>query len=344
MAPAGAPRLLAEKARLAAALGYKGREMTAEATALATLWAGYGSVLKVRVDVEGEDEPRRLVLKRIAPPPGDGASHRRKLRSYEVEAAFYRSDAPDYLRSKGAAVPACVAVDGDVNNGGGMEILLTDLTHESFPNRLRGGQRADIDAALTLLAKMHAAYFEKPLPPGLWEQACYWHLETRPDELRSMSDTRLQAAAAALDRRLRVSRGATLLHGDSKADNILTGDGLAALYDLQYTGAGLGARDVAYLLVSSCDARTLDRDETSLLDTYYDALLRSGVSPSFTRQALQDDFDVAVADYQRFMDGWGDWGNARWARTRTQEVLDRLESAMPSHGDWDGAIAKVFPV
>lgn len=60
----------------------------------------------------------------------------------------------------------------------------------------------------------------------------------------------------------------TLIHGDSKAANILfgpvkTGDEPpeCALYDFQYCGGGYGVKDVVYLLVSSVDARVLQKEE-----------------------------------------------------------------------------------
>ena len=324
---------------------------------LQSLWAGYGVISRVHVvfvpPCGGDLDLSKfgsLILKQVSPPPSlsssslkEDVSHLRKLKSYQVEAAFYSSEIPAELASRRAHVPMLIDRCGDVVDEGGLELLLSDLDNEGFASRL-SGSKAHVEAALTLLAKIHATYFERKLPEGLWEQACYWHLETRLSELREMSDKRLQSAAPALDRRLRqATRGMTLLHGDAKADNLLIGDdGGAAAYDFQYTGAGLGARDVAYLLVSSCDARTLELEEASLLNTYHAALLEAGVPPTFTRDMLQDDFDISVADYMRFMDGWGEWGNARWARKRTNVVLDRLEQAMKTSGDWDGAIATVY--
>lgn len=34
-------------------------------------------------------------------------------------------------------------------------------------------------AALEWLASMHACFWEQPTPAGVWEQGCYWYLDTR---------------------------------------------------------------------------------------------------------------------------------------------------------------------
>ena len=59
-----------------------------------TLWSGFGHILRVQLRGDG---PRSVVVKHVAPPAemqhprgwSGRASHERKLRSYEVERAFY---------------------------------------------------------------------------------------------------------------------------------------------------------------------------------------------------------------------------------------------------------------
>jgi hypothetical protein len=101
----------------------------------------------------------------------------------------------------------------------------------------------------------------------------------------------------------------------------------AAAYDFQYCGAGLGARDVAYLFVSSLDCGVLERYEQRLLAHYHRSLLarlralgRAG-GEAYTAEVLQRHYDLALLDYCRFMAGWGWWGNAGWARSRARALL-----------------------
>lgn len=48
---------------------------------------------------------------------------------------------------------------------------------------------------------------------------------------------------------------------------------------------------------------------------------------SYTFEALQADWRLAVCDYVRFMAGWGFWGNSSWASARARECLTQLDLA-----------------
>lgn len=54
-----------------------------EASTLQSLWAGYGEVIEATSSTD-EDEQQLIIIKEVAPPPGSGVSHTRKLRSYKV--------------------------------------------------------------------------------------------------------------------------------------------------------------------------------------------------------------------------------------------------------------------
>lgn len=354
MAAGGPPACLAPE-RLARSLGGRAAGSAAAGSAprtLQRLWAGYGHVAEVVVGGEA------LVVKVVrAPPapPGD-ASHARKLRSYAAECAFYRHAAPE-LRERGVAVPE--ALDVLERGEGDVELLMRDLW-PAFPRRVSGGTLGEASAVLRLQARLHAAFWERPGDvPGVWPEACYWHLATRTDELAATSDPRLRRAARALDERVRgvrpdgsvCGRARTLLHGDPKADNLVldAAGEEAAAYDFQYAGAGLGAKDVAHFLVSSVDARVLERHEDELLGAYHAelaGLLPPGRAAAYPAEALRDDFDVAVADYVRFMAGWGYWGNVAWAERRARRVLDRLDGggALASEDEYRAAVAREYPL
>ena len=181
-------------------------------------------------------------------------------------------------------------------------------------------------------------------PPPLLAQreGTYWHLATRPAELAAIEgDAEWGAlAAAAPGMAADLAAGAagphgTLVHGDAKAANFcFSADGArAAAFDFQYVGTGLGARDVAYLLCSAGGARQIGcapGGEAPWLDLYWAALAPrlaargvavddgsggggggGGTAPEpYTRSLLQAHYDLAAADFFRFMAGWGTWGAA----------------------------------
>ncbi len=98
---------------------------------------------------------------------------------------------------------------------------------------------------LEWLAAFHAFWWEAEPPAGLWKQGCYWHLETRQEELAQMSGTwqQLKQQAGAIDKAIRSIEGGsrqhrTLVHGDIKSENIMFSDDntQCAAYDFQYCG------------------------------------------------------------------------------------------------------------
>ncbi len=248
-----------------------------------SLWRGYGEVR--RVHVEGGPAPT-VVVKHVRPPPD---AHPRKLRSYQVEAAFYAGAAQ-------RCGPACrvARCHGHWSDGGERVFVLEDLGRS-------GG--ASVKERLRWLAAFHATFLGQA-PEGLWEIGTYWHLETRPEELARMRDAALRAEAPALDRQLREARWQTLVHGDAKDANFCaSGRGVAAV-DFQYVGPGPGIRDVAYV-IDGFGWPTLRKE--SYKDLYFEAL-RQHLPPS-AADAVSEEwrtlYPVAVRDFERFLDGWG---------------------------------------
>lgn len=248
-----------------------------------SLWSGYGEVR--RIHVEGGPAPT-VVVKHVRPPAN---AHPRKTRSYEVEAAFYRDFAPRcgpvcrVARCHGAWVEDDETV-----------FVLEDLGPS-------GG--ADVKACLRWLAAFHGTYLGVA-PEGLWEVGTYWHLETRPDELRRMKDPQLRQDAPGLDRQLREARFQTLVHGDAKSANFCQAPGgEVAAVDFQYVGGGPGIRDVAYLLEGF---RWRPFGKEALIDLYFRALRPH--LPAATAHAVEQEwralYPVAVRDFARFLDGW----------------------------------------
>lgn len=343
---AARPATATPAADVAAALAAAGLRPSGRETTLCSLWAGYGKVTSVDVVDEATNTKRPIVVKCVSPPaaPRDDQGHARKLDSYVAEAAFYRDVAPRLAGSDSrcpVAAPLAVVEAGHGEDGSySLALALSDL-RPSFPIFTRGGLKPpQIKAALTWLAGFHAAHWgladRSDVPPLLKQrQGTFWHLATRPEEYDSIpSDwSDLKAAAHAIDARLRHAAAGphgVLVHGDAKAANFCwSPDGKnAAAFDFQYVGAGVGAQDVAYLLSSAGTSRDADEDDALAfyLDELLKALAAAGTDPAgYDMDTLREHYDLAAADFVRFMAGWGWWGGgsdraAKTARRVAREV------------------------
>lgn len=291
---------------------------------LTSLWGGYGELTRVRL--EGGLAPT-VVLKRVRPPPApsDERSHARKVRSYEVEAAFYVRHAR--ACDDGCRVPACL---GATSLGRERLLLLEDLDAAGFGGRCRrSATRRELEACLGWLACFHAR-FVGASPEGLWSTGTYWHLATRPDELAATRDPRLREAAPALDARLEGARWKTLVHGDAKEANFCFGEGRVAAVDFQYVGGGVGVRDVAYLLTGGAHERA-GLTEDAALELYFERLrgeLGATLEPADVRAVEREWrllYPVAWADFERFLAGWAPTHTpGERSRARLERVLATL--------------------
>ena len=261
-----------------------------------SLWRGYGEVVRYALD---NHPARSVVVKVVRPPAG---AHPRKLRSYEVEAQWYGEHA-DRCTSD-ARVPGCL---GTWQSGSTSVFVLEDLHAAGFKQPLRPMDGNRYRLALSWLANFHAT-FMGTAPDGLWEVGTYWHLATRPKELRAMRDKRLRRMAPELDSQLNGARFQTFVHGDAKPANFLLSSDASAVaaVDFQYVGGGVGIRDVAYLL----DDRMRPSARDALLDHYFD-VFRRVLAPSWRSRAEAIEAEwrgllpVAQLDFARFLDGWG---------------------------------------
>ncbi len=275
---------------------------------LQTLWRGWGEI--VRYELDGAAVPS-VVVKRVHAPAGGDVGHRRKVRSYEVEAAFYRRYAP---RAGGRTAKAWSIEPGC--------FVLEDLDASGFAERAVGTGSLDegrIAACLAWLAQLHAAFLGE-VPDGLWPIGTYWHLDTRPDELAAMPDGPLRRAASSLDRALcRVPQ--TVVHGDAKVANFCFGPSEVAAVDFQYAGGGCGLKDVSYFLGSCLDDGALEHEAEAWLDHYFRCLDRPDVEP-----AWRTIWPHAWADFERFLAGWspGHWKRGRYADAMTRKALGSL--------------------
>mmetsp|Transcript_28532 Transcript_28532/g.46422 ORF Transcript_28532/g.46422 Transcript_28532/m.46422 type:complete len:243 (-) Transcript_28532:804-1532(-) len=173
-----------------------------------SLWAGYGSVKRLYLLPQGDKKAtakdertlKTLICKKIAPGKGSGIGHARKVRSYRVEAHFYKEHAKKVIAS-GARVPFPHKIVA--SKDGSSEFLMEDLCEE-FPKSAGGLSFNETKIVLTWMANFHAHFWGFPAPSlesskdskndessnklSLWDQGGYWYYDTRKHELEGGTD------------------------------------------------------------------------------------------------------------------------------------------------------------
>lgn len=308
-----------------------GAESLSEGELIQSLWSGYGKI--IRCQLEGA-ELDSVVVKHVHWPDAahhprgwnTNLSHERKVRSYQVETAFYS----DWAARCPAAcrVPICYALE---THGDEVFMVMEDLDASGYADRRRRVSSDDIRACLSWLANFHAAFMNED-PAGLWPIGTYWHLETRPDELAALDDRKLKSAAEAIDRRLNEARYKTLVHGDAKLANFCFSSSRSdvAAVDFQYVGGGCGMKDVAYFLGSCLNEDECERREGELLAFYFQTLENALGWNATEFKALEDEwrelYPIAWTDFFRFLQGWspGHWKINSYSQRLAREVLKQL--------------------
>lgn len=289
------------------------------------LWSGYGEIIRVGLvgaSINSVIVKHVQLSDNINHPRGwnTNIGHQRKLKSYQVETTWYDR----YSKNSKARLPHCLAID---KQGDDVLILLEDLDEAGFPLRKRSLSWEGISACLKWLAQFHASYLGE-IPDGLWEVGTYWHLATRPQELKVLRDQKLKEAAPLIDEKLNKCAFKTFVHGDAKLANFCFGkDGEVAAVDFQYVGGGCGMKDVAYFIGSCLNESECERLEDQILDTYFEYLQHE---LDEEKEALETEwrslYRVAWADFHRFLKGWspGHWKINTYSERVTQEVIKNL--------------------
>ncbi|MBR8537722.1 DUF1679 domain-containing protein [Carboxylicivirga sediminis] len=300
------------------------------------LWSGYGQIIRVKLH---GGEHNSVVVKHVKLPDttkhprgwNTNLSHQRKLKSYQVETAWYEfwnRDCDDNCRT-----PHILALN---HVGEEVVMVMEDLNASGFSRRMNSVGWTEIKTCLRWLANFHATYL-KQTPDKLWEVGTYWHLDTRPDELNIMDDTKLKAAAPAIDQLLNNCQYQTFVHGDAKLANFcFSEDGKkVAAVDFQYVGGGCGMKDVAYFVGSCLYEDDCESMEKQILDFYFDAL-RAAVSekhPDIDFEELELEwrelYPLAWTDFHRFLKGWSPdhWKINSYSERLAREVMARLNKA-----------------
>ena len=118
--------------------------------------------------------------------------------------------------------------------------------------------------------------------------------------------------ATELDNRLNQCQFQTLVHGDAKLANFCfseNGSKVAAV-DFQYVGGGCGMKDVAYFLGSCLNENQCEKDESQLLNYYFDVLKtviehnNKDIDFMALEQEWRSLYSIAWTDFYRFLLGW----------------------------------------
>ncbi|MDZ8118490.1 oxidoreductase family protein [Pontiella agarivorans] len=323
-----------------------GASALTESEVIQNLWSGYGKIVRVGLEYTMEGRPpcrpgtvqspslQSVIVKHVQWPTrqhhprgwNTGNSHERKVKSYQVETAFYR----DFSNrcDDSCRVPECYALE---TRGDEVFMVMEDLDASGFHLRKSYVTEADIEACLSWLAHFHAEFMHEE-PSSLWKTGTYWHLETRPDELQELDDLKLKNAAAAIDQQLKNSPFQTFVHGDAKLANFCFAEnGEVAAVDFQYVGGGCGMKDVAYFISSCLSEDECEQQETRLLDVYFQCLEKAletrGKNIDF--QSLEKNwrslYPVAWTDFFRFLQGWspGHWKIHAYSERLAREVLEQ---------------------
>lgn len=310
-----------------------GAEKLFEIEVIQNLWSGYGEIVRFGLT---ESDRKSVVIKHVQLNQGKhprgwntDLSHQRKLKSYQVETEWYKSWSS--LCDENCRIPDCLALE---TIEGEVLMVLEDLDSSGFEGRRSSSVNWDeVEACLKWLANFHATFMGKT-PDGLWKTGSYWHLDTRPDELKALEDKSLKAAASAIDKKLSSSPFQTFVHGDAKLANFCfspNGKKVAAV-DFQYVGGGCGMKDVAYFIGSCMYEKDCERYESKILDFYFYELTKAVNAKNnlIDTKALEKDwrglYPVAWADFHRFVKGWHPehWKINSYSERISREVINQL--------------------
>ena len=313
-------------------LNYCSADYAEKLESIQSLWSGYGEIARYKLT---GSEFHTVIVKHIQLPAetrhprgwNTNLSHERKVRSYDVELHFYNhyiSQCDEYSRV--AKNIACV------DEAGVQLIIMEDLDAAGYDLRLSRVDMQDVQACLSWLANFHAQFMGVK-PKGLWDVGTYWHLATRPDELKVMPVGDLRDKAQEIDQLLNDCRYQSFVHGDAKLANFcFSNDGRVAAVDFQYVGGGCGMKDVVYFLGSCLSEDECEEFEDQLLDYYFheleQALKRLEKDIDFTelQKEWRSLFALAWTDFFRFLQGWspGHWKINSYSTRLAEEVLERL--------------------
>lgn len=273
---------------------------------LSTVWSGCGQIVRCKLDgqicvVKLIDMPMHISHPRITQTE---FAINRKRHSYLVEYNWYKIYSQNSC-PMALSIP-CVKV---IKHQQQYAMVFKDFLSLGY----RQAVTSEVDSYVILkwLAHFHAYHLNNNAE-SLWGQGSYWHLATRPDELKNITDSQLAKLAPKLDRQLTQCHFQTLIHGDAKVANfaIDAKQAKAFAYDFQYIGKGVGIVDVMYFLGSVCDEATLIEQADRYLEYYFSILTlaletyQPSINPHEVVASWRGLWSYAWADFYRFLAGW----------------------------------------
>jgi hypothetical protein len=279
------------------------------------LWSNYGELNRVILD-NGQVIVKLIKFpKKNTHPKGwnSDIGHLRKKKSYEIEANWYQS----YNDTISEAI-----IPNHLASGVYQEyqyLILEDLKVQEYTPRSSVNWE-EVKLCLSWLANFHKNFLGQK-PNGLWQVGTYWHLDTRPEELKAMKDSELKNAAPLIDEKLNRAKYQTFVHGDAKLANFLFNKTSAAAVDFQYVGGGIGVKDLAYFLSSIYNEDQLIEKESECLEYYFKALNDAQVEKEW-----RELYPFALCDFYRFLLGWspGHWKINSYTQKIKKKVLQCL--------------------
>lgn len=296
------------------------------------LWSGYGQILRIQLT---GGHVSSVVVKHVSLPTqqnhprgwNSSLSHIRKLKSYEVETAWYQHYASQCNHN--CRIPQLLGFNAI---GDEVLIVMEDLDAAGYALRKSSVTWHEVEVCLSWLANFHATFLTTE-PKELWQTGTYWHLATRPEELAVLTDKPLKQAASLLDEKLKHARFQTLVHGDAKLANFcFSSDGRVAAVDFQYVGKGIGMKDVAYFVGSCLNEQECENLESKILDYYFTELKKAieqkkiQVDSVALEQEWRALYPYAWTDFHRFLKGWspGHWKINSYSERIAREVIAEL--------------------
>jgi aminoglycoside phosphotransferase (APT) family kinase protein len=306
-----------------------GSDCNGKVNKLQSLWSGYGSILRCGVE---NYKHKSIIIKHISIPEirTETTGHLRKIKSYRVEAEWYKNYSEQSKLA--AAMPSMLCCS---NSGNNIFLVLEDLAEIGFTQKKNRVNIGQAKLCIEWLANFHARWMTSAAEK-LWEKGTYWHLDTRPDELAQLNDKKLQNAAAYIDRILDKCLFKTILHGDAKLDNFCfsaNADKVAA-FDFQYTGLGCGMKDLVYLLGCIYDESQCETQNPAAIDYYFSILVPAvkKYCPELNAADIEHEwrklFEMAWADFHRFYKAWsgGHWDSGCYSEKLSRKVINEINS------------------
>lgn len=205
---------------------------------------------------------------------------------------------------------------------------------------------AEARAGLEGLARLHAAYWDRPLPASLgflrpWRLGRTWSLVSIASLARGMRRLAAMTTDRALPRRaspvvlgrqfrhsavLAASGVQTFLHGDPHPGNTYAlAGGRTGFYDWQLARTGHWSHDVGYFLVAGLAVSDRRSHERGLLGGYLEALGRGGVAVP--------EWDAAWARYR----ATPAFGLATWLHTLSFGTFQPVDVSVATIGRFAAA-------